>query len=196
MKDARRRSAGNRLALSVLVLGMAFTSGCGGKADGGGTERARNTTRFAREDGSVARFPSLVRAWCGPFDEDNADIEAIHLLAGALPNGEGLADPFWIVSGVRADVERDRETVFPNDFVYTEPRGASFFALDDAKHQHNELSSASERSAGLIRIQLSGCERGDEVEVTFDDVTLGSEFGDGPSVSVDGIVVTQVGDPP
>ena len=179
----------------MLLLGIASASGCGGKADGDGADGARNTTRFTREDGSVAQFPSLVRAWCGPFDEDNADVEAIHLLAGAFPMEEGVADPFWIVTAVRDDVERDQETELPNSFVYTEPRGTSFFALDDAGHQQNELSSASERSAGLIRIQLSGCEPGDDVEVTFDDVTLGSEFGDSPSVSVDGMVVTQVGDP-
>ena len=182
-------------ALCLLVLVLAFASGCGGDA-GGGAEPARNTTHFTREDGSVARFPSLVRAWCGPFDEDNADTDAIHLLAGARPTGAASAEPFWIVSGVRADVERDRSTSLPNDFVYSKPRGASFFALDDAQHQHNELSSASDRAAGVIRIRLSGCKRGDDVEVTFDDVALGSEFGDGTSVSVNGTVMAQVGDPP
>lgn len=176
------------------MVGVALASGCGDETDGGGAES--NTVRFTREDGSVAPFPATVRAWCGPFDEDNEDVEAIHLLAGAFPSVEDVVDPFWALSAVRADLDRQRETALPNDFVYTEPRGASLFAVDDGEHQHNELSSASERSAGTIRIQLSGCEPGDAVEVTFDDVTLGSEFGDGPAVSAGGTVVARVGDPP
>ena len=180
-----------------MFLVAAFAGGCGGGNEGdSGEPRASLSVQFTRADGSVAHFPEAVRAWCGAFDEDNRDVEGVHVLAGEFPPGGEDAEPFWIVRAVRADVERDDETQLPNDYVYTEPRGADLFALDDAAHAHNELSSASERSAGTIRVQLSGCERGDTVELSFDDVTLGSEYGDQPSLSVDGRVVASVGDPP
>jgi hypothetical protein len=185
-----------RLRLAAVVVVM-VAAGCGGEVGGeDGEQRESVDIRFTREDGSSANFPQDVRAWCGPFDEDNADVEGVHVLAGVLPPEQGSAEPFWFVRAVRADIERDPETRLPNDFVYTEPRGAAFFALDAAEHRHNELSSASERSAGAFVVELSGCERGDTVEVRFDDVTLGSEFGDQPSITVDGSTVVHVGDPP
>ena len=180
----------------LTVLVALASVGCGGQAEGEGAEQESVEVRFTREDGSAARFPESVRAWCGPFDEDNPEVEAIHILAGELPDREEGAEPFWVLRAVRADVERDPETTLPNDYVYTEPRGADLFALDDAEHRHNELSSATERAAGTIRVELSGCEPGDAVEVDFGDVTLGSEYGDLPAISVDGSAVVQVGDPP
>ena len=90
---------------------------------------------------------------------------------------------------VQADVESDPVTTLPNNFVYTEARGASFFALDD---RGNEVSSADEESAGAIRVELDGCDEGDTVRVDFEDVTLGSEYSDLQPISVEGTVTAEI----
>ena len=171
------------LAVATAVV----AGGCGG----GATESV--DLEFTRADGSLATFPQTVRAWCGPYDEDNSDIEAVHILAAELPYESPAA--YWIVSAVRADVERDPVTTFPNSFVFSEPRGAGLFAYD-TEDRENELSSADEESEGTMRIELEGCEPGDTVRVTFDDVVLGSEYHDLPPVSVEGSVVAEIGDAP
>jgi hypothetical protein len=175
------------LVLAAVVLSAA--SGCGG-----GEVGAAGGVEFTREDGSSASFPESVRAWCGPFDEDSPDVEAVHILAGERPESEP-ADPFWMLLAARADVARE-PTTLPNDFVFTEPRGAALFALDDAEHDNNELSSATEESSGTIDVELSGCEPGDTVLVTFDGVTLGSEYSDLPTMAVEGSVEAEIGTAP
>jgi hypothetical protein len=131
-----------------------------------------------------------VRAWCGPYDDENRDTDAVHILAGKVPRDES-PPTYWIVSAVRADVERDPVTTLPNSFVYTKPRGAAFFALD-AEERENELSSADEESEGTIRVELAGRGPGDTVRVTFEKVVLGSEYSDLSSVSVEGSVRAEV----
>ncbi len=163
--------------------------GCGGE---GGDDAGRQSVdvKFTRGDGSVATLPKTVRAWCGPFDDDNRDTEGVHVLAGKLPFGEFPAT-FFMVRAVRADVENDPVTTLPNNFVYTDPEGADLFALD-AERRNNELSSATEESEGTIRLELDGCDPGDTVRVDFDDVVLGSEYSDLPTVSVEGSVVAEI----
>jgi hypothetical protein len=129
-----------------------------------------------------------VRAWCAPFDDDNSHRHAVHILAGELPHEES-PPAYWILRAVQADVERNPVTTLPNSFVFTEARGASFFALDDTG---NELSSADEDSEGTMRIELEGCEPGDTVRVEFEDVTLGSEYSDLPAISVEGSVLAEI----
>ena len=156
--------------------------GCGG--DGGQSV----DVEFTRTDGSILTFPQTVRAWCGPYDDENRNTEAVHVLAGELPRGESPA-AFFMVRAVRADVHA--VTTLPNDFVYTEPEGADLFALD-AERRNNELSSATEESKGAIQVELDGCDPGDNVRVTFEDVVLGSEYHDLPTVSVEGSVVAEI----
>ena len=91
--------------------------------------------------------------------------------------------------------ERDPVTRLPNSFVFTEPRGASLFAFDNVP-RGNELSSAEEESSGAIRVELDGCQRGDEVRVTFDKVVLASELHDLGSLSFRGNVVARISEPP
>jgi hypothetical protein len=175
----------------AVALAMGVAGGCGGSS-GSGEEAV--DLEFVRADGSVATFPETVRAWCAPFDDDNPDAEAVHVFAGELSRSEP-AEPFWMLSAVRADAERE-PTTLPNDFAYTAPRGATLFALDRAEHASNELSSAEEESSGTIRVQLTGCEPGSTVRVEFEHVTLGSEFHDSPTVSVDGVAEAEIGSPP
>jgi hypothetical protein len=167
-----------RLVLSAFLLLLA--AACGGER----TEpRSSVDVTVTRADGSAAEFPNRVRAWCGPFDEDNADTEAVHVTAGK----RSLNHPFWELSAVRADVEREPATTLPNSFVFTEPRGTTLFAYDN-KPRGNELSSAEEESSGTIRVEPAGCDPGDTVHVTFDRVKLGSELHDLGGLSFDGEV--------
>ena len=62
----------------------------------------------------------------------------------------------------------------------------------DAERRNNELSSATEESKGAIRVEVDGCDPGDTVRVEFQDVVLGSEYSDLPSVSVEGSVVAEI----
>ncbi len=177
--------------LAALVVGAA--TACGGGSGGG--EGQGVDVEFTREDGSDASFPAAVHAWCGPFDESNPEVEAVHVLAGELPVDEAPAS-FWVPTAVRADVERTPQTTLPNGFVYTEPEGASLFVLDDAEHRSNELSSAAEESSGTIDVELAGCEPGDIVRLTFDEIGLGSEAHDNPTMSVEGTVEATIDAPP
>jgi hypothetical protein len=162
--------------------------GCGGR----GQDEQSVDLMFTRADASIATFPDTVRAWCAPFDENNSHRDAVHVLAGELPREES-PPAYWILRAVRADVERDPVTTLPDSFVYTEARGASFFALDD---RGNEVSSADEESKGTIRVELEGCESGDTVRADFQDVVLGSEYSDLPPISVEGSVTADIGGAP
>jgi hypothetical protein len=175
-----------RLILPALLATAALTGGCG---DERSEPRPSVDVTVTRADGATADFPRRVRAWCGPFDEDNADAEAVHVMAGK----RGPHSSFWQLTAVRADVERDPVTTLPNSFVFTEPRGATLFAYDN-KPRGNELSSAEEESSGTIRVELAGCEPGDTVRLTFDDIVLGSELHDLGGLSFDGKVVAVISD--
>ena len=167
---------------------IGLTAGCGGERP---VAKPSVDLTVTRADGTTVALTRGVRAWCGAFDEDNARVDAVRVMAGK----RGGNKPFWELAAVRADVERDPVTRLPNSFVFTEPRGASLFAFDNVP-RGNELSSAEEESSGTIRVELDGCERGDEVRLTFDNVVLGSELHDLGSLSFDGKVVAAISESP
>ena len=167
---------------------MGVTAGCGGDRP---VAKPSVDLTIIRADGTTVAVPPTVRAWCGPYDEDNASVDAVRVMAGK----RGEHEPFWELAAVRADVERDPVTPLPNSFVFTEPRGAALFAVDNVP-RGNELSSAEEESSGAIRVELDGCERGDEVRLAFDKVVLGSELHDLGSLSFRGNVVARISEPP
>ncbi len=152
---------------------------------------AASDLTITRPDGTNVAVSRDVRAWCGAFDEDNADVDAVRVMAGS----RGGKEPFWELAAVRSDVERDPVTQLPNGFVFTEPRGASLFAFDNVP-TGNELSSAEEESSGAIRVELDGCERGDQVRLTFAKVVLASELHDLGSLSFRGNVAVAISEPP
>jgi hypothetical protein len=178
----------HRVLLPALLATIGLTAGCGG--DPSVTKPSVDLT-ITRADGTTVAVPPNVRAWCGPYDEDNAGVEALRVMAG----NRGEQKPFWELAAVRADVERDPVTRLPNSFVFTEPRQTSLFAVDNVP-RGNELSSAEEESSGAIRVELDGCERGDEVRLTFDKVVLASELHDLGSLSFDGEVVVPISEAP
>ena len=169
---------------------MVALAGCGG---GGGDSRQSADVTFTRTDGSQPTFPQKVRAWCGPYDDESPETEAVHVMAGERRRDEPTA--LWILSAVRADIERNPVTNLPNSFVSTEPQGAGLFAYD-AEDRENELSSAEEEAKGTIRVELEGCEPGDTVRVEFEEVVLGSEYFDLTTISVEGAVAAEIGDAP
>lgn len=175
-----------RFVLPALLATAAVAGGC---SDERSESRASVDLTITRADGSTVASPNPVHAWCGPFDEDNADTEAVHVMAGK----RDLHSSLWELTAVRRDVTRDPATTLPNDFVYTEPRRATLFAYD-TKPKGNELSSAEEESSGTIRVQLEGCDVGDTVQLTFDHVVLGSELHDLGSLSFDGEVTALIAD--
>ncbi|MBA3716827.1 MAG: hypothetical protein H0W87_01185 [Actinobacteria bacterium] len=173
-----------RLFAPALLVTVALTTGCG---DEPSEPHASIDMTVTRADATVVEFPNGLRASCGPFDEDNADTEAVHIMAGK----RGPHSTFWQLTAVQADVERDPVTTLPNSFDFTEPRGATLFAYDN-KPRGNEVSSAEEESSGTIRVELAGCDPGDTVQLTFDHVVLGSELHDLGSLSFDGEVVAVI----
>jgi hypothetical protein len=175
---------------TATVAFLFVLAGCSGGGGGG----SRNDVAFTRADGSSAQFPAEVRAWCGEFDEDNVDVEGVHLLAADGARGESPG-PYWIVDAVRADIEGDPSTSLPNSFTYTEPRDTALFVFDK-QDRGNELSSADEESSGTITVDAEGCDAGESVTVEFDDIELGSEYHDLPPLSVSGKVVAEIGEPP
>ena len=167
-----------------------MAAGCGGSTGSSGTQSV--DVEFTRADGSLAAFPETVNAWCAPFDESNRTATRSTFWPASFRARNPLPRSGCCVRS-RQIVERNPVTTLPNNFVYTEARGASFFALDDTG---NELSSADEESKGTIRVELEGCEEGDTVRVELEDVVLGSEYHDLPSVSVEGSLLAEIGDAP
>jgi hypothetical protein len=177
-----------RLLLPALLATLGLAAGCG---DERSEPKASVDLTVTRADGTTVAMPQAVRAWCGSFDEDNPDVDAVRVMAGS----RGGKEPLWELAAVRADVEQDPVTHLPNSFVFTEPRKAFLFAFDNVP-RGNELSSAEEESSGTIRVELDGCESGDEVRLTFDKVVLGSELHDLGSLSFSGNVAVPISDPP
>ena len=142
-----------RIFFGLAVAAAVAAGGCGG-----GEATAAAVCRppvHARATAPLAVFPQTVRALVRAVRRDsNSHRHAVHVLAGELPSEES-PPAYWILRAVQADVESDPVTTLPNDFVYTEARGASFFALDN---RGNEVSSADEESEGAIRVELEGCD--------------------------------------
>ncbi len=173
--------------LGLLVV----LAGCGGGGDADARQSVDVT--FTRTDGSLATFPDTVRAWCGPYDDESPETEAVHVMAGERRRDEPTA--LWILSAVHADVERNPVTTLRTAStrrIRREPASSPTTPRD----RENELSSADEEAKGTIRVELEGCEPGDMVRVELEDVVLGSEYHDLPPMSVAGTVVAEIGEPP
>jgi hypothetical protein len=133
-----------------------------------------NRLVFTRPDGTEVAYPSRVRVWCGPWEQD-VPVRAIHVQVGVR------GEPYWRMSAVVADVNRRRVVELPHSFVFDQPTGALLFAVDGT----NELSSAEEEAAGRIVFRRARCGR--RLSVRFRvAATLGSEFSDGQPVRVRG----------
>jgi hypothetical protein len=157
-----------------LALALALLAALLGAAPTAAAITVENRLTFTRPDGTEVAYPSRVRVWCGPWERD-VPVRAIHVRVGVR------GKPYWRISAVVTDVNRERVVQLPHSFVFDQPTGALLFAVDGT----NELSSAEEEAAGRIVFRRARCGR--RLSVRFRVTgTLGSEFSDGEPLRVRG----------
>ena len=172
----------------ALAAAAAFSVSCGEESPSG-LGAAQNGLVFTRADQSGIVFSSaaVLQVWCGPWEEGTTPTQSLQILFG----GPGAEDPRWSLRTVVADVTIGVPLGFPNGFVFDQPKDVDLFLSDPS----NELSTQDSRSSGSLTFQKLQCGSGGEVQFSIDAV-IGSEFGDGPSVSVTGSFQAEVGQPP
>ena len=182
------------LAVGVVLLATGCGSGDGSPGKGG------QSLRVTREDGSQVKLPDEVHAWCGPArSAPQAEHERapsppkpmeLWVVGGRLPEKRAEeADTLWMFSWPTKAVERSPTIKLPDE---GEASHAALFVYDSATE--NELSSSGEKAKGTVEVVKWGCEKGDKVQLAI-DVTLDSEFFQGPAVEVEGEVEAVIGDP-
>lgn len=150
---------------------------------------SENTLVFTRADQSKMTFVngSQLVAWCGPWETGLIPTPAVHIRF----SGPSARDPGWTLTAVVADVKIGTPLTFPNDFIFDNPKKADLFILD----YPNELSTTRPQSSGSVTFQQLNCTTGGRVEFSI-AATVGSEFSNGPSVSVAGKVNAAIGAAP
>jgi hypothetical protein len=89
------------------------------------------------------------------------------------------------------DVTIGEQMSFPNSFVWDQPTGVAVFVSDPP----NECSTAELDAGGYVVFQRFDC--GDAGQLQFSiDAVLGSEYGDGPPITVRGTFKAPVSRPP
>ena len=104
--------------------------------------------------------------------------------------GPTASDPRWHLRAVMADVTIGEVLLFPNNFIWDQPKDVDIFIYDPP----NELSTQDYQSGGSITFQQLQCGSGGGIRFSIDAV-IGSEFGDGPSVAVSGTFQAPIGVP-
>jgi hypothetical protein len=178
----------SRAALSRLLL--VFLAACGNE-DGRPEQNIQQSEASSgftvtREDGSTFQLVTF-EAVCPPFPEDDPDAGFVHgvaSLAGTeidLTGGKQPKGPLAMVA-VRDGLADGTRLELPVVEEYgKEKTGVSFFIADG----RNEASSSQATAAGTIEIIHAACEPTPVIELRIDG-TLGSEFGDGETLNVDG----------
>ena len=173
--------------LVALVATAALLPSCS-DSDPTGPGPTQNSLVFTRADQSEISFSSngLLYVWCGPWEEDVATPSLHVLFAGAAEE-----DPGWHLRAVVGDVTLGDPLLFPNSFIFDQPKDVNIFVFDPP----NELSTQDDQSGGSITFQQLDCGNDGEVQFSIDAV-IGSELGDGPSVGVTGTFRAQMGQAP
>jgi hypothetical protein len=172
--------------VSALLLAVL---GCGDSTESPTGPEPVNDLVFTREDQSQIAFPNdaSLFVWCGPWEEGFVPTPSLQILFGS----PGPAAPYWHLRAVVADVTPGQPLTFPNEFVFDQPKDVDVFVGDPP----NELSTQAGGSSGSLTFQELQCGAGGRVSFTIDAV-IGSEFGDGPPVSVTGSFSAPIGQPP
>ena len=166
-----------------VLCAMLLSSSCGDSPTG--PTGVENSLVFTRANQSRISFPSDARlfVWCGPWDNLVATPSLQVLLAGANSS--------WHLQAVVSDVTIGNPLTFPNVFISNQPKNVDLFVHDEP----NELSTSEDESTGSITFQKLNCGSGGEVQFSI-NATIGSEFGNGPSITVAGAFRSPIGNPP
>jgi hypothetical protein len=167
---------------TVSIAALSLFVGCGDdKAASCPTCGPENTLVFTREDSTEVVFPSsaVTYVWCGEWEEWDSDVglPALRIAFGS----RNVEEPNWYLEAALADIELDQPISFPATTSGNEPRRVLLFLNDGP----NELSSFEGESGGTITFHALPFPGGGTVEFTIDAV-LGSEYGNGPPVAVNG----------
>jgi hypothetical protein len=167
-----------RLLCAVLLF-----SSCGDSPTGPGP--VENSLVFTRANQSRISFPglALLFVWCGPWD-DVVATPSLQIVLAAATGG-----PYWHLQAVVSDVTVGKPLTFPN--ISVQPKNVDIFVLDPP----NELSTSTDESSGSITFQKLNCGSGGEVQFSI-NATIGSEFGDGPPITVAGNFRAPIGQAP
>ena len=161
---------------------MLLSASCGGSPTE--PEPVENSLVFTRANQSRISFPSGAKlfVWCGPWDNLVAT-PSLQVLFAAPE-----ISPSWHLQAVVSDVTVGNPLTFPNRFIFDQPKNVNLFVLDPP----NELSTSEDKSAGSITFQKLNCGSGGEVQFSI-NATIGSEFGNGPSITVAGAFRSPIG---
>jgi hypothetical protein len=172
------------IAMSALLLSC-------DEDDPPASDPVQNDLVFTRDDQSQMSFSSDAElfVWCGPWEEGKFPIDtpSLQVFFGDIAQPEAG----WYLRAVVADVTVGEPLLFPNFFIFDQPKDVSIFVFDSP----NELSTSEDESSGSIVFQQFDCGSGGEVEFTIDAV-IGSEFSDGTPVHVTGTFRAPIGQSP
>ena len=164
-----------RASVAFALIALALGSAAPVRAD------VENHLVFTRQNGEAITFPANATTfvWCGDYEPGSAPTPTFHVLAYDTTRAERT---YWRLHAIPADVTLEEPLVFPNPWTWPEPDSAGFFVLD----RKNEASTMTEDSQGSIVFHKLDCtEGGAGIDFTV-DARIGSEFGDGPWITVTG----------
>ena len=181
-----------RMAELLLLALILAVGACGSDRPTEPTSDVQNTLVFTRSDGSRVEFSNQAQlfVWCGPWEHGGLiPTPSLHVWFG-VPGASGAG---WYLSAVVADVTVGIPVSFPNSFIWDEPKNVNLFVLDPPNEVSTQIDDAG--LGGQITFQLLQCGAGGEVQFSVNAV-IGSEFSNGPSITVTGSLRAPVGQPP
>jgi hypothetical protein len=170
-----------------VVLALLAVAGCGGSdAD------VQNDLVFRDVSGTVIEMPDDVHVWCGTWDPGGlGGSRAMRVLVGAVEDG-APRPPYWRLEASAEGTPVGEAKALPWLVNAPAPRGAELFVAAGA---NQENASDTELSSGTLTVQQLSCREGGRIAFSV-DATVGSEFGDGDAVTVEGRFAATVGDGP
>ncbi len=162
-----------------VVASTAFLCACGSDSPFLAQNSVQNDLVFTREDGSRIHFDagSSISVTCGPWESNQVPVESLRITFA----GRSEKQPGWTLKAVLDDVTLEEPLAFPNSFVWNQPRNVDVFVSDPP----NECSTSSADSGGSLMFQELRCGINGRVRFSIDAV-IGSEYGDAPSIRVQG----------
>lgn len=167
-----------RLHRLLLVLPVLIASALGATIARADVE---NNLVFRRQSGATITFATTARAyaWCGPYEEGNAPTPTFHVI---FYDTTLASHTYWRLWAIPRDIVLGEPQLFPNHWTWPNPDSVEIFVYDPP----NEAATDVEEAGGSIVFQKLDCSsQTGEIEFTV-DARIGSEFGDGPYITVTG----------